>query len=90
MEPKAIRIVWDAVDASDLAGYKVYRTELAGFTERKIAGRIPMTGLIKETNYRDTGADPGIEYIYEVTAIDKNNNESAPAKTQPVFVPKTP
>ena len=89
VETKTLRLVWDAVTAPDLAGYRVYRSEYAGPT-RKLAGRLLFTPqLIKETNWSDV-PDPGIEYTYEVTAVDKSGNESAPAKTDYVFVPKTP
>lgn len=90
VEPKAVRLVWDAVEAPDLAGYRVYRTEVSG-PERKLIGRVLYTQTpIKETNWRDTVADPGIEYFYEVTAVDVSGNESPAAKTDYVFVPKTP
>lgn len=89
VEPKSIRIVWDAVDAPDLDGYRVYRVEGMG-EDHKFVGRVPYTPQgIKETNWRDVGPDPGIYYYYEVTAVDKSGNESKPAKTDWVFVPKT-
>jgi hypothetical protein len=89
IETKTLRLVWDAVNAPDLAGYRVYRTEVAG-KDRKVVGRLLFTKQpIKETNWSDV-PDPGLEYLYEVTAVDKSGNESAPAKTDYVLVPKTP
>ena len=90
VETNAVRLVWDAVEAPDLAGYNVYRTEGIG-EEHVIAARIPFTQQpIKETNFRDTIPKPGIYFFYEVTAIDKNGNESPPAKTDWVLVPRVP
>ncbi len=90
VETDAVRLVWDPVVASDLAGYKIYRTEGTGIEQLKVVGRIPLTpAFITETNFRDTGVDHGISYFYEVTSIDKSGNESAPAKTDWVLVPKT-
>ncbi len=90
VETKAMRLVWDAVDASDLAGYRVYRTEGAG-EEHKIVGRLLFTPqLVTATNWRDTLPDPGIYYFYEVTAVDKSGNESPAARTDWVLVPKNP
>ncbi len=84
VETKVVRLVWDSVDASDLAGYNVYRTEKAG--------RVKFTwGLpIKQTFFLDESLLPGIEYYYSVTSVDKSGNESAETKSQTVMVPKTP
>jgi hypothetical protein len=84
VETKVVRLVWDPVDVPDLAGYNIYRTEKAG--------RVKFTyGLpIKQTHFGDESLQPGIEYFYSVTAVDKSGNESAETKSQTVMVPKTP
>ncbi len=84
VETKSVRLVWDVVDAPDLAGYNIYRTEKAG--------RVKFTyGLpIKQTFFLDESLLPGIEYYYSVTSVDKSGNESAETKSQTVMVPKTP
>lgn len=89
VETNAVRLVWDPVSAPDLAGYRIYRTEGTGIEQLRAIGRIPLTGVITETNFRDTGVNQGISYFYEVTSVDKSGNESAPAKTDWVLVPKT-
>lgn len=84
VETKVVRLVWDPVDVPDLAGYNVYRAEAAGkvkFTYGK---------PIKQTHFGDESLQPGIEYVYSVTAVDTSGNESAETKSQPVMVPKTP
>lgn len=90
VETRAVRLVWDPVDAPDLAGYRVYRTEGTG-EEHKIVGRLLFTPqLVSQTNWRDTLPDPGIYYFYEVSAVDRSGNESKAARTEWVLVPKTP
>ncbi len=91
VETGAIRLVWDPVEVADLAGYKVYRIEGSGIPISTMSKPLPLTPTpITTTYYRDTGVDLGISYYYEITAIDKSGNESAPAKTDWVLVPKTP
>jgi len=91
VETGAVRLVWDPVDAPDLAGYKVYRTEGTGIEQLRPVGTIPLTPqLLTATNYRDTGVNPGISYYYEVVSVDKTGNESTKVKTDWVLVPKTP
>lgn len=83
-ETKAVRLVWDPVDVPDLSGYFIYRTQAGGT-------RILMTPIIiPQTSFSDISIEPGVEYTYEVVAIDRAHNVSAPAKTAPVLVPKTP
>jgi hypothetical protein len=83
VETKAVRLVWDPVEAPDLAGYLVYRTE------RGV--RIKLTpGPAQITYFRDIGPDPGITYFYSVSTIDKSGNESTATRTIDVLVPKTP
>jgi fibronectin type 3 domain-containing protein len=92
VETGAVRLVWDPVDAPDLAGYKVYRTEGTGIDQLRPIGTIPLTPvqLLTATNYRDTSVNRGISYYYEVVSVDKSGNESSRVKTDWVLVPKTP
>jgi hypothetical protein len=92
LEPKAVRLIWDAVDAPDLAGYRIYRTEGIGHEpDIKEVGTVPLFAAPVTTPYAvDPGADPGIAYRYGVTAVDKNGNESERVWTGWVVVPKTP
>lgn len=92
VEPKAVRLIWEPVDAPDLAGYMVYRAEGVGHgAEVKEIGRTPLVEeLITATTYVDTKADLGIAYRYAVAARDKSRNESPLVWTPWVVVPKTP
>jgi len=83
LETKLVRLLWDAVDAPDLAGYDVHRIE------GKYRLKLTPTP-VKETNFLDISIDIGIGYSYEITAIDTSGNESQPVKTETVIVPKTP
>jgi len=83
LEPKAVRLVWDPVEAPDLSGYLVYRNQ--GTSHFLLT-----TGaIIPQTSFRDISVEPGVEYTYEVVSIDRAHNVSAPAKTGTVLVPRT-
>ena len=83
-ETKLLRLLWEPVNAPDLAGYNVYR--------REGSYRLKLTPTpTKDANFLDISMDIGIFYTYEVTAVDTSGNESAPSpKSEPVTVPKTP
>jgi hypothetical protein len=92
VETKLVRLLWEAVDAPDLAGYKLYRTEGTGHgSEIREAGTIPLNGApVTTTTFSDPGVDLGIAYRYAVTAVDKSGNESPRVWTRWVVAPKTP
>lgn len=80
---KSVRLVWDPVEAPDLRGYLIYRTEGTA--------KLKLTPLPATTNhFEDISVEPGIEYFYSVTSVDTSSNESAPVNTEKVLVPKTP
>jgi hypothetical protein len=91
LETKVVRLIWDAVDAPDLAGYHVYRTEGVGHVNiREIGTVLLVNNLLTVTTVADENADLGIAYKYGVTAVDKSGNESARVWTDWVVAPKTP
>lgn len=92
IETKAVRLIWDPVEAPDLAGYRLYRSEGVGHENNiRDIGTVPLVAQpVTTPDYVDKGADPGIAYKYAVTAVDKNGNESAKVWTGWVVVPKTP
>ena len=72
----AVSLIWDAVKASDLAGYLVLRAEPPN------GPFAPVTpDPIKETTFTDTTVRPGVRYAYVVVAIDSSKNRSAPSNT---------
>lgn len=83
VETRVVRLVWDSVDASDLAGYNVYRTE--GTTRLKLTAY-----PTRDSNFVDESLQVGFPYFYSVTAVDKNGNESKPTNSEEILVPKTP
>lgn len=93
IETKAVRLIWPAVEAADLAGYKIYRSEGVGHgTSIRDAGTIPIDGgkIFPDPGYLDASVDLGIAYRYAVTSIDKTGNESAKIWTDWIVAPKTP
>lgn len=92
VETRVVRLLWEAVDAPDLAGYRLYRSEGMGHgAEVKDIGTIPIgTGTQTATTFADDRIDLGIAYRYAVTAVDKSGNESTRTWTDWVVAPKTP
>ncbi len=73
---------WSINLETDLAGYRVYRSEQEG-----TGGRLLTPDLLPTPAVRDTSVEPGHRYWYTVTAVDRAGNESAPGA--PVVVDVT-
>jgi hypothetical protein len=73
-ESGAVILLWMPPSDSDVAGYKVYRSDSVSKVKNLLAAE-----LIKTFSYRDLTARPGRIYEYSVTAVDKHDNESAAA-----------
>ena len=70
-----ISLSWNGSDASDLAGYNLYRAQ------RSISSADEMTPVngtspINETSLTDQDIDNGATYYYRLTAVDESGNES--------------
>lgn len=67
----AMSLIWDAVDAEDLAGYLVLRGEATGDT---LAAQVELAPLfaapITDAMYKDTTIEAGKRYVYAVVAVD--------------------
>lgn len=92
IETRAVRLIWEPVNAPDVAGYRLYRSEGMGHENavREI-GTVPLEAQpVTGTDYIDRRVNPGIAFRYAVTAVDTNGNESPRVWTGWVVVPKTP
>lgn len=73
-EGSQVRLVWEASEAPDLAGYRLYRRgpdtqEFRALTEEILTG----------TDFTDRNLPAGATYTYQVTAVDRLGNESRPS-----------
>ena len=76
----AVLLQWDANSDTDLAGYAVLRApasaDLSAPASWDMIGR-----MITSTTFIDNSAEPGVEYVYKVKAIDKSRNQSVASAT---------
>lgn len=73
-ETAAVSLIWNPVDAADLAGYLVLRAIAPSVV------RTPLTNApLADTTFRDTSVPSGARVSYAVVAIDKNGNRSEPS-----------
>jgi hypothetical protein len=72
--PPEVDLSWSINTETDLAGYRVYRSEQEG-----TPGQLVTPDLLLSPAYRDTSVQPGHHYWYSVTAVDRSGNESAPS-----------
>lgn len=83
VEERVIRLIWTGVEASDLAGYRVYR-QRDGQPHEELT-REPIT----RTLFVDEQPTPGVEYRYGVTSVDTSGNQSEPVVSDPVLIPQS-
>ena len=69
-----VDLSWSINLETDLAGYRVYRSEQEG-----TRGQLLTPELLPTPAVRDTSVLPGHRYWYTVTAVDRAGNESAPS-----------
>jgi fibronectin type 3 domain-containing protein len=77
-----VDLSWSISLETDLAGYRVYRSEQEGSRGQLVTGDLLLTPAV-----RDTSVEPGHRYWYTVTAVDRAGNESSPSA--PVVVEVT-
>jgi hypothetical protein len=78
-----VDLSWSINLETDLAGYRVYRSEQEG-----TRGQLLTPDLLPTPALRDTSVEPGHRYWYSVTAVDRAGNESAAGA--PAVVDVTP
>jgi len=71
-----ISLSWDMNEEKDLAGYRVWRKE-EGEGEFRLLTPEP----ILENTFTDSEVEKNKKYIYSITALDQNGNESERSKT---------
>lgn len=69
-----VDLSWSINLETDLAGYRVYRSE-----QESTRGQLVTPDLLPTPALRDTTVEPGHRYWYTVTAVDRAGNESAPS-----------
>lgn len=70
----AVDLSWSISLETDLAGYRIYRSE-----QESTRGQLLDPDLLPTPAVRDTSVQPGHRYWYTVTAVDHAGNESAPS-----------
>ncbi len=81
-ETGRVRLVWQASEAEDIAGYLVYRRAGEGGTFERITAQ-----PVQSAEHVDTTVRSGQAYMYRVTAVDQSGNESAPGSEVRAAVP---
>jgi hypothetical protein len=84
-EAKLVDLSWSINLETDLAGYRVYRSEQEG-----TQGELLTKEVLPTPAYRDTSVHNGQTYWYRVTAVDEAGNESAPSQPIAVEVEQPP
>lgn len=71
-----ISLIWESVEAADLAGYLVFRGDEGGETATLLT-----PSPIRDSSFEDRGVTPGVRYSYIVVAVDSATppNRSAPS-----------
>jgi hypothetical protein len=78
-----VDLSWSINLETDLAGYRVYRSE-----QPDTRGVLITPELLLAPAYRDTSVEPGHRYWYSVTAVDRAGNESEASAAVAVDVAK--
>lgn len=79
--PGGISLSWDSGREEDIAGYRVWRKEEGG-SEFVSLTAVPVAG----NSFTDATAGKGKAYIYAVSAVDTNGNESPKVECGPVYL----
>lgn len=83
---QAVVLQWQAVEASDLARYRVYRAA-APIDSAAVRSLAPLDSVSSsETTYDDRSVTNGQVYYYRVTAVDEAGNESGASAEASVLV----
>ncbi len=78
-----IELSWDISLETDWAGYNVYRNDTKGTRGERLTPQ-----LLLAPTFRDISVVSGRRYFYQVTAVDKAGNESAPSAAVAAGLPQ--
>jgi predicted phage tail protein len=78
----AVDLSWAINVETDLAGYRVYRSE-----SENVKGQLLTPERLPTPSFRDNQVVPTHHYWYTVTAVDRAGNESAPSAAAVVEIP---
>jgi hypothetical protein len=78
-----VELSWSINVESDLAGYRVYRSDTEG-----TRGQLLTSELLPSPSHRDTSVRVGQRYWYTVTAVDRAGNESSDSLAVAVEIPQ--
>ncbi len=76
----SIELTWEPNHEPDLQGYRVYRALAPGVP-------VKFGELTGEVTFSDKAVEHGKRYVYAVTAVDRQGNESKLSATVEVSVP---
>lgn len=80
MGSQGVDLRWDSVQAADLDGYRIYRSDIpTGVYE------LVHSGLSSDTEWTDPLGEPGV--WYRVRAVDQSGNESQPGDPAKAYPP---
>jgi hypothetical protein len=77
-----LELSWAINLETDLAGYRVYRSE-----SENAKGQLITPELLPTPSFRDSTVAAGHRYWYTVTAVDRAGNESVPSSVTLVEIP---
>jgi hypothetical protein len=78
----AVDLSWTINLETDLAGYRVYRSE-----SENAKGQLLTPELLPTPSFRDASVVAGHRYWYSVTAVDRAGNESTPSNVTLIEIP---
>jgi len=78
----AVELSWEQSPEPDLAGYRLRRRQ----QDSEVV--LLQDELLRSASYSDRGVARGQTYLYEVTAVDEEGNESLPSEAIQVGVPE--
>jgi len=83
LEGDAVAVRWHDSPAPDLSHYRIYRSRSAMGSLRLYRDHLAAVDFV------DSHVVPGREYVYAVTAVDADDNESALSPSFPIQIPRT-